>query len=598
MTLGRDPNQCDVLFDEVEDRVVSRKHAQLRWEDHSLVMVPMPGKVLLRGGVSILNPVTVFSGDVFELAGPGGPAVEVSFDYVIPSPPLPTLQASHFSAVAKARVSTEDAEAPTQKQLVRVSSRSAEQSADVAAPASHLSAPSVEIVVETPLSPPPNTHTMMLEAVDVPASGPSTTFMPILPKRAAPDFVRNRRAPLILAAGAVAIALAGFVFAAWSIYSKSESQRRANERVERLKEAFKELPPVNGVAEDLYGQPRSPGKKALPSPARSPGSDARDVPATPIINDATGSQSDASSTTRTQGRQIFAEWKQLELARLALGSSRSRDVVAKRERIDAKRSPLRAAYEAHVTSIRGTRAVDARTEAILLAARHLGECDATLPPALLERTLRFTQAVSASERSELERSLLRAEERRYTPTITAALGDEGLPLELYFLPHLASHYDELKSGAPTRTGLPKGMWQLAPDVAAKYELALGPDREQSTYDPADDRHRYEKETKAAVKVARDLYQGPAAGSALLVMTFWSNGDPEPLEAAKKRAGISPSDARPSHVSLQRLWESGTLGQREAVAVEALATVAMALNPNVFGLKVSRPFAHVEPEDRR
>lgn len=578
--LGRDPNRCDVLFDEEGDRVVSREHAELRWEGHALVMEPMPGKVLLRGGVLVQTPVSVFSGDVFEFAGPGGPAIEICFDYTIPSPPLRTLQAAQFSAVAQARRATDEVEAPTEKQLPKFLSRSAEQSADVTAPAPH--------PPPFPDAAPPPVSSAASDSDRTPRPSelePQTTFLPVVPTVATPALPRNRRTRQILVAGTVTVALIAGAFFAWFQYSSAQARRRANERVERLKEAFKDIPNGGGDSLDDW-QKEGSEEPVTPTDAAKTRTD----PSSSGGHDAKSLDTDAP---RAQARQLFAEWKRLELERLALGGGKDREVSAKRARIDERRRRLRTDYEARAASVR--EATDAQTATILTAARHLGECDAALPASLVERTLRYATSMSAAERSQLEHSLKRAKEHRYTPTITAALGDQGLPLELFFVPHLVSQFDELKVGEPTPSGLPKGMWQLSPNAARKQALKLGPDKDLAGYDPADDRHRYEKETKAAAKLARDLYLGPAAGSALLVLSFWSNGDPASLMAARKNAGLAAPDA---DVSLVSLWEKGKLGRHANDAVQALATVAMASHPEAFGLNVERPFVHVEPEDRR
>jgi len=43
------------------------------------VLYPLPGKIVLRAGVTVSWPVPLVSGDLLEFAGPGGPSVLVYF---------------------------------------------------------------------------------------------------------------------------------------------------------------------------------------------------------------------------------------------------------------------------------------------------------------------------------------------------------------------------------------------------------------------------------------------------------------------------------------------------------------------------------------
>jgi hypothetical protein len=73
-------------------------------------------------------------------------------------------------------------------------------------------------------------------------------------------------------------------------------------------------------------------------------------------------------------------------------------------------------------------------------------------------------------------------------------------------------------------GIAKGMWQFIPETAVKYGLHLGPLVDLRRPDPADDRHHFDKETKAAVSYIKDLYDTDAQASGFLVMACYNWGE--------------------------------------------------------------------------
>ena len=87
-----------------------------------------------------------------------------------------------------------------------------------------------------------------------------------------------------------------------------------------------------------------------------------------------------------------------------------------------------------------------------------------------------------------------------------------------------SDFQEMISGPPTYAGIAKGMWQFIPSTAAKYGLKLGPLVDLPRPDPSDDRHHWDRETKAAAAYIKDLYSTDAQASGLLVMACYNWGE--------------------------------------------------------------------------
>ena len=87
-----------------------------------------------------------------------------------------------------------------------------------------------------------------------------------------------------------------------------------------------------------------------------------------------------------------------------------------------------------------------------------------------------------------------------------------------------SDFQELISGPMTHAGIAKGMWQFIPSTAENYGLRLGPLVDLPRADPLDDRHHWDRETKAAAAYIKDLYSTDAQASGLLVMACYNWGE--------------------------------------------------------------------------
>src|SRR4029077_12007463 len=121
-----------------------------------------------------------------------------------------------------------------------------------------------------------------------------------------------------------------------------------------------------------------------------------------------------------------------------------------------------------------------------------------------------------------------AEQNGYAKTIPRELLAQGLPPQFFYLALQESGFDQYASGPMTRKGIAKGMWQFIPETAVKYGLQVGPLVDLRRPDPGDDRHHYEKETKAATRYLKDLYSSEAQESGFLVMACYNWGEDQVL----------------------------------------------------------------------
>jgi pSer/pThr/pTyr-binding forkhead associated (FHA) protein len=168
---------------------------------------------------------------------------------------------------------------------------------------------------------------------------------------------------------------------------------------------------------------------------------------------------------------------------------------------------------------------------IMRVARIFGECELNMPSGFPEEIEKYIHAWQSTGR--FRRGIERAAANGYTRTITRELLAQDLPPQFFYLALQESDFDPLISGPPTRKGIAKGMWQFIPETAVKYGLHVGPLAEFRRPDPGDDRHHYDRETKAAAAYLKDLYSTDAQASGFLVMACYNWGEDYVLPLVKK-----------------------------------------------------------------
>jgi hypothetical protein len=596
---GREP-ACDVLFDEVADRSVSRNHAEVRWEASGPVLYPANGKIVLIRNQPINVPTLLRSGDVLEFSGPGGPAVEVQFDLAPqvgkPADDVDPVAATVFemNPAALAAMANNAPANPTPPVV------------NVAPPP------------PPPAPPPPAPKREAVNLPEMPAPAPrpppmeekgGTAFIPAIDaaalaqfdKKQAPVPVQTRsRRNLVVAVvvGAVVLSLAGIGAAWWSAKERAERIHLAVERVEALIAAEESAGVVPEVSEEdmrLFEAEVKANRHLAPAvPIRSikkkvavkaPSVDSRpdEKPAAEVV------------PKRTAVREAFALYQRAQIERLAEGHPK--DTAHLKELIAAVKK-AEAAYE-EVAKALPPPSGDATDVLLRSVVRHLGECDALMPERFRVQARQAIEAMQndKAKHDRLVSGLKRAADFRYAPTITAALADQGLPVELFFIPLRASGFDERRVDLPNPRGIPKGMWALLPGPADDMGLHVGKAKESLDADPTDERQHYEREVKRVAKSMRLVFLKKAAGSSLLFMSTWDHGDTELLSKMKEKAGLEPMESDPEKVNFWKLWESGKL--TDDVKFAALEYVAMATigeKPDQFGFSFPPPLEHVSLAD--
>jgi len=104
-------------------------------------------------------------------------------------------------------------------------------------------------------------------------------------------------------------------------------------------------------------------------------------------------------------------------------------------------------------------------------------------------------------------------------------------------------------------------------------------------DPADERHNFEKSSRAAARYIRDLYQTEAKGSGLLVMACYNWGENRVLDKVMRM----PPD--PQQRNFWRLLEETNIPQETYDYVfYIVSAVVIGENPRLFGFDFDNPLS--------
>jgi len=294
-------------------------------------------------------------------------------------------------------------------------------------------------------------------------------------------------------------------------------------------------------------------------------------------------------------RDAFANLRRTELERLKIarsakagGPNRARFVM-----LGEKRRDLVAAYDAEAVKLKPDAAPSKTEQLMRRVARNLGEEPASVPERFLAQAKQAVDKRLKDKplREAMLSGLQRAKDEHLAETVTAALADQGLPVEFLFIALELSGADPKAVGSDSGTGVPKGMFQLIPEAASKVGINPGPLASQPLFDDADGRAHYEVESKGVAKHLRQQFFGGAGGSALLVAATFANGDPMMLSAVRAKLGAKGED--PGATSFWRAWEADALPPPAREAALRFFALAVVLNdPSAFSLGIAPPLEHV------
>jgi len=225
---------------------------------------------------------------------------------------------------------------------------------------------------------------------------------------------------------------------------------------------------------------------------------------------------------------------------------------------------------------------------VMRVARIFGECELDMPSDFMAEVSKYIKLWQSSGR--FARAINTANKNHYTSTISQELLAQGLPPQYFYLALQESDFDPYNSGPMTRKGIAKGMWQFIPETAIKYGLHLGPLVDLRRPDPGDDRHHWDKETKAAVRYIKDLYSTDAQASGLLVMACYNWGEGSVLPLVR---------SMPANPRERNFWQL-LAKYRDKIPQETydyvfyiVSAAVIGENPRLFGFDFDNPLAVLE-----
>jgi len=225
--------------------------------------------------------------------------------------------------------------------------------------------------------------------------------------------------------------------------------------------------------------------------------------------------------------EIFYTMKSLELefAEVLALARESRDQQVKQTvaKFKAKYQSLEQKYDRFIESLNVYgKSVGEKEKLILKTARAFGECEINMPEAFKDEVLRYIRKWQSTRR--LANAVRRAEKNGYVSPIIEAMNRYDLPPHFFYLGLQESNFDINACGPKTRFGIAKGMWQFIPATAQEYGLKIGPLADVPKPDQLDERHDFEKSTRAAARYIRHIYDTDAQASALLVVASYNWGE--------------------------------------------------------------------------
>jgi pSer/pThr/pTyr-binding forkhead associated (FHA) protein len=278
------------------------------------------------------------------------------------------------------------------------------------------------------------------------------------------------------------------------------------------------------------------------------------------------------------------ELASLEVKLAAAGNARGQDDV---RRYQERRRQLEINYEQYLSGLSG-RHFTPQEKAILRITRLFGECDVAAPPEYMAQVMTYIRAWQSTTR--YRNAVERAQQQGYVRRIVEEFQRQNLPPQFFYLAMQESSFVETATGPATRMGYAKGMWMFIPDTARRYGLTVGPLQRYARPDPGDDRHNWERATRAAAAYIKDIYSTDAQASGLLVMASYNLGEGRIINLLR---------SMPANPRERNFWKL-LLQHRRQVPDETykyvfsiVAAAAIGENPRLFGFSFDDPLATLE-----
>ncbi|MCK5440231.1 MAG: FHA domain-containing protein [Gemmatimonadetes bacterium] len=286
---------------------------------------------------------------------------------------------------------------------------------------------------------------------------------------------------------------------------------------------------------------------------------------------------------RATAADLFYKTKALELEvrRLQLSAG---DRASYRE----LRAELEQQYQDFVEAL-GIYSDDTSEEVRLIyrITHRFGESEVNVPPEFVDEVLQYIERWQRS--GDLSTIIARASRNDYGRRIAEIMLEHGLPPEFFYLALQESAFRVDAVGPPTNSGFAKGMWQFIPTTARNYRLQIGPLIAQPRPDPLDERHDFEKSTRAAARYLRDLYTTDAQASGLLVIASYNWGETRVLRLIHQ---MEESPRERNFWNLLSLHRDRIPQETYDYVYRIVAAAVIGENPGLFGFDFEPPLPPV------
>jgi membrane-bound lytic murein transglycosylase D len=263
----------------------------------------------------------------------------------------------------------------------------------------------------------------------------------------------------------------------------------------------------------------------------------------------------------------------------ATGDQSARELL---ERYMEDRRQIEANYDEYVKKVYD-RQLNARDRQILKITRLFGECELTAPKEYLSEVSKYIDYWRSTKR--FETSIRRAQAGGYTKRIVDTFVARQLPPQYFYLAMQESGFDPTISGPATPYGYAKGMWQFIPETGRRFGLNPGPLFQRRQYDPADDRHDWERATTAAARYIKEIYATEAEASGLLVIASYNWGEHRVIDTVKKMPR-NPKDRN----FWQLLAHRNVPKQTYDYVFYIVSAAVIGENPRLFNIDLDNPLA--------
>jgi membrane-bound lytic murein transglycosylase D len=276
-----------------------------------------------------------------------------------------------------------------------------------------------------------------------------------------------------------------------------------------------------------------------------------------------------------------------------LASSGNAEARAQAKGYMARRRELENTYDKFVSVLNLYDAnLSEEDRLILRVTRLFGECELAASDEYMTKVKSYIRKWQSSPR--YARAVRQAEQMGFARTIVEEFQAQNLPPQFFYLAMQESNFDPFTSGPPTYAGIAKGMWQFIPETGKRYGLQIGPLAKVRQEDGADDRHNWQKATKAAARYIKDIYATDAQASGLLVMASYNWGEGRVIRLLR---------SMPQNPQERNFWKvlekhrNRVPDQTYDYVFYIVAAAVIGENPRLFGFQFDNPLSFAEQTAR-